>query len=194
MKEIGVLMSQDQTKQWLVKGLLKQVTGGNIKDYMHVDFGRQKKPGVQSVLIAEDKSLSFLVKVRQKLPQGFAAFLGTDQWLGDDRFDGVELIVVETRDQLDFLRWAESDGINYDLDTEDIIAKLQSYHDQFGINILQAATDTVVFRLLALPDDLMAFAHDLYEFCPDIVDQGCGSVAKLADIVDRTQKVFLWWD
>lgn len=45
-----------------------------------------------------------------------------------------------------------------------------------------------------LPEDLYAFAASLYEFCPDIVEQGCGSVEALAEEIAREQTVHLWWD
>jgi hypothetical protein len=37
-------------------------------------------------------------------------------------------------------------------------------------------------------------AQHLYEFCPDIVDQGCGSVDALADELAMTGRLVLWWD
>jgi hypothetical protein len=38
------------------------------------------------------------------------------------------------------------------------------------------------------------FCKDLYKFCPDIVDQGVGSVAALEIVIEIAQEVFLWWD
>ena len=37
-----------------------------------------------------------------------------------------------------------------------------------------------------LPKDMDAFARDLYEFCPDLVDQGTGCLHEFLDVVDET--------
>jgi hypothetical protein len=34
----------------------------------------------------------------------------------------------------------------------------------------------------------------MYEFCPDIVGQGVGSVAGLAKELNKSQKFYFWWD
>ena len=41
---------------------------------------------------------------------------------------------------------------------------------------------------------MKAFANEVYEFCPDIVDQGVGDVEKLAAGIAATKEVYLWWD
>ena len=42
--------------------------------------------------------------------------------------------------------------------------------------------------------DLHALALQLYGFCPDIVEQGVGSVDKLQDSLRQTHTVYLWWE
>lgn len=49
-------------------------------------------------------------------------------------------------------------------------------------------------RFATKPADLEGFAQEVYRFCPDIVDQGTGSVSGLEDEVGKTQTLFLWWD
>ena len=60
--------------------------------------------------------------------------------------------------------------------------------------VVHAETDTIDFDCLKLPANISEFSEDLYEFCPDIVDQGVETVEALADIVRRTKRVRLWWD
>ena len=49
-----------------------------------------------------------------------------------------------------------------------------------------AETDTIEFTFLKLPAGLRAFCEDLYEFCPDIVDQGVGTVEALESEIRRS--------
>jgi hypothetical protein len=34
----------------------------------------------------------------------------------------------------------------------------------------------------------------MYDFCPDIVDQGIGSVELLAESLVEGDRLFFWWD
>jgi hypothetical protein len=41
---------------------------------------------------------------------------------------------------------------------------------------------------------MVAFAREVYAFCPDVVDQGTGAVEALAAEMSRTNTLYLWWD
>jgi hypothetical protein len=34
----------------------------------------------------------------------------------------------------------------------------------------------------------------MFKFCPDLVDQGCGSVDGMAQGLERNQQFVFWWD
>jgi hypothetical protein len=48
--------------------------------------------------------------------------------------------------------------------------------------------------LYRTPSDMAAFAADIYAFCPDIVDQGDMTDAELAEAIEASGSVYLWWD
>lgn len=52
--------------------------------------------------------------------------------------------------------------------------------------------DEAVFK--KTPADMDAFAREVYEFCPDVVDQGVGTVHALAREMRKTGALYLWWD
>ena len=89
---------------------------------------------------------------------------------------------------------ARSDAGNYKMKTEDLIKKLQEYDRKYGIEIFQAETDTIRLKLLQVPLDTKKFAQDLYGFCPDIVDQGVGSIDALEQTIINFREIYLWWD
>ncbi len=122
------------------------------------------------------------------------AFIGTTQWLGDEQHEGAELVVGPGASQLDIPRLARTNATNYDMGTEDLVRKLREYDQDYGLDVYHAETDTIEFMLLNTPEDLSGFAVDLYEFCPDVVDQGVGSVAALEGSIEALGQVYLWWD
>jgi hypothetical protein len=103
-------------------------------------------------------------------------------------------VVAGANNQFDILRIAASDAVNYGKDTEDLVRILRSWDERFGIDIYAAQSDTIQLKLKSVPKDMKAFANEVYEFCPDIVDQGVGDVEKLAAEIAATKTVFLWWD
>jgi hypothetical protein len=67
-------------------------------------------------------------------------------------------------------------------------------HELLGWRLTGLGYDTVDLEFAALPSDLGAFAKELYEFCPDLIDQGFGSLATLEHHLRATRRVHFWWD
>lgn len=73
-------------------------------------------------------------------------------------------------------------GTNHDLDTNAIVERLMQWDERFGIHLVDVRTDgsfTVQFD--RLDEDVEPFAREIYEFCPDIVDQGFGEMNEAAE-------------
>jgi hypothetical protein len=174
---------------------LAEIADSSVRDYSTRDFGRERYPDARSVVVPKARSREVLQRLRRELGPNVISFIGTTRWLGDEKYpDGQEIVVASGNSQFAILRVAQSDAVNYDLDTEDLIDKLTEYDRAFGIEIFHAETDTIEFRLMKLPGDVLVFCKDLYEFCPDIVEQGVGTVEALETEFRTTREVLLWWD
>jgi uncharacterized protein DUF4253 len=104
------------------------------------------------------------------------------------------IAIIKTRDQLDALRTMKTNGINCDIEPEQVIARVSDWHRKYGLVIYGAGMDFVEATFVQPPRDMAAFAEEVYKFCPDVVDQGTGSVAALAEEMKRENKLYLWWD
>ncbi len=164
---------------------LSSLLPGKIRTFSTYDFGREKDPANLSLLVPKEEAKVVVSQLRKRLGSGLVTYVGSG---------GEEVVIGKGSSQFDILRLARTDAANYDMLTEDLIKKLQDYHEQVGIDIYHAESDTIEFRLLTRPKDMAAFARDLYKFCPDIVDQGCESVEALEAEVKQRGEVFLWWD
>ncbi|WP_013627101.1 DUF4253 domain-containing protein [Rubinisphaera brasiliensis] len=187
--ENGPIVTLDAAAQRLA-----EMSGASIRDYSTYDFGRNRDQNAKSVVASHDRSPQLVAEMREHLGQNLICFVGTTRWLGDEEHDGDEIVVANGNSQFDILRIARSDAINYGMETDDLIKKLRVYDDEFGIDIFHAETDTIEFAFQKMPEDLAAFCKDLYEFCPDIVDQGTGTVELLEKEIREREQVFLWWD
>jgi hypothetical protein len=84
------------------------------------------------------------------------------------------------------LRDAGTNGINFDLDTDAVIAHLKKWDTDHGIELSDVKGDAVLVRFTRLPKDVAALAKDIYEFCPDTIDQHFGCFAEMVDLADET--------
>ena len=173
---------------------LQEVTSSEVRNHSTQDFGRAPNFKGRSVLVPDQAAGELLSRLRKNLPPGVVAFVGVTNNLATPKPAGVELVVAEGSSQFDILRVAATDGVNHGLKTEDLIRELESWDREFGIDIWHAETDVVQLRLKRLPKDLKAFAARVYKFCPDIVDQGVGSVRELEREIAKHKALLLWWD
>jgi len=173
---------------------LSKVAGKPVRGFATRDFGREQNPAARSILVSESEAPLLVDKIRSELGSGLLAFVGCTRSLADPPDKGSEVVVALGDNQFDILRIAQSDAVNFDMETEDLVCKLQDYDSKYGIDIFHAETDTIEFRFRSMPQDLAGFCEDLYDFCPDIVDQGAGSVEELEKEVAKNGTVFLWWD
>jgi len=87
-----------------------------------------------------------------------------------------------------------TNGTNYDIGTDRIIAHLGEWDRRYGMTLLGAGDDCVEVELARAPSDWGALAREVYEFCPDVVDQGAETVEALAAEMGESRRIFLWWD
>jgi hypothetical protein len=163
--------------------------------YMIGEDGEPKKTGVEkrnglSFKIQEEKTDEIIYRFKDKLRQtGYLIFLSERGYESPSTIS-----IVKSTDQFDILKIQKTDGINYDIENEDVIKTLKGWDSTYGIEILGADYDWVDLIIKKPVDDYSQFAKEVYEFCPDAVDQGVGEIEELEKIIKEYNRLFLWWD
>jgi hypothetical protein len=109
-------------------------------------------------------------------------------------FEDDEITLFQSTDPYDILRMRGTNAINFELYTNDIIHKLKEWNHRLDFRIAAAGFDSVGIVLEDLPQDVEAFADEVYEFCPDTIDQGAGSKKELVKVIRTTRNLWMWWD
>lgn len=107
-----------------------------------------------------------------------------DNWIG----------VLPTADKYQVLLAMQTNGQNYDLSPQDIVVWLRKLEEDQPFILTGARFDFLSGRFTTRVARPAALAKRMYEFCPDIVDQGCGDVQTLAAELRKSQTFFFWWD
>jgi hypothetical protein len=124
--------------------------------------------------------------------KGYSIFV-VDQNFGiDDKPD--VMAILKTTDKFEILKAIKTDGINYDIDNDSLVQLIGSFDHKYSLDLIGASGDWCEFKITKDPSDWMAFANEVYAVCPDVVDQGTGSVDALAEEMKRTKRLYFWWD
>lgn len=92
-----------------------------------------------------------------------------------------------------------TDGTNYGLNNEAIIAKLTEWDKKYGVTVLEAGADSLKIRLTKLPDDISELCTDYFLFCPNIClsDDECSNASTMREEairIRKTRELSFWWD
>jgi hypothetical protein len=136
----------------------------------------------------EEKGKEIVKKLKKLFKKkGYLIFL----FEGENEFS---VAVIKGNDELEILKYRRTDGINYSYENEDIIKKISEWKDKYGITVIGCGRDWLEVKFDKLPSDLDAFANEVYEFCPDSVDQGVREVENLKQLIKEMHGLWLWWD
>jgi hypothetical protein len=172
---------------------IKQQTNASIELIPAIsEYGEvleTKGTGLCSVIANEENGFDFVLREKENFrAKGYLLFLFEDdkniKYLG----------TIKGQDELDIIRWRQTNGINYDHENKDIVAKLQTWKAKNDFIVLGASMDWLQFQFKTMPGDINSFAKEVYEFCPDIIDQGAGDMPTLIKEINRMQGLYLWWD
>ncbi len=137
----------------------------------------------------EEKGIEVVKKLKEKYREyGYLIYVFESE---DDKKN---VAVIKGKDDLDILKYRRTDGINYDIDNEDLVKKISEWKTKYGLILIGCSRDWLQVEFDKMPTDLDAFAKEVYEFCPDSVDQGVGTIEKLKEAIKEMKGVWLWWD
>jgi hypothetical protein len=150
--------------------LLKEATGGGPLRRLAPPFGLDPVAAVAAP-VAPERVNGALERLRSLVEAvGHLAFLAHRGY--GLRGEPDQVAVLRSSDPYDILRALRTDGANYEVYTDDLIARLKAWEVRCAFRIVGADADWVELEFVSLPADLAAFAEEVYAFCPDTIDQG----------------------
>ena len=141
---------------------------------------------VLSATVPRDDAFRIVASLQRQLqPLGcqalVAAHVGHSDWgqilnLGitdaSEEYGDKSLVVFfKAPDHAPLLWVRQTNGVNADVYTRDVIDRLDAWAEQCSLAVLGARWDWVEIRFDTIPDDLEEYAEEVVEFCPDTIDQ-----------------------
>lgn len=138
---------------------------------------------------SEDSAIQFVYENKEAFKEeGFLLF----SFDGDHKRFGIS--VIQGTDELDIIRYRRTDAVNYNFLHEDVLKKFKEWDDKYGVTVLGCGRDWAYIMFDELPTNLDSFSQEVYEFCPDVIEQGLENKAELKMAIQQMRGVYLWWD
>lgn len=173
--------------------LLIKRAGANLRRLEGVTADGDPMPAAGvTVDVPRSGAVSTVRRLRQALGPGYLVFVSEQHFGIQGQPD--QLSILRDTDPYAQLRVMGTNGWNYNISPDSIIVRLQRWDAAFGLDLQGVGFDWLEAEFRRLPPDMLAFAREVYEFCPDVVDQGTETVEALAQEMRRSNRLYLWWD
>jgi len=104
------------------------------------------------------------------------------------------IAILSSTDKYQILTQVQTDGINWEIDNDSLINIIKRFDKKYSLELVGAGDDWCEFTINKQITDWMALAKEAYKVCPDVVEQGTGTVEILAEEMKRTNRLYFWWD
>ena len=155
--------------------------------------GRIETTGGVAIPMRSTLVPAFLEQVRPAfLERGFYVFRAEQSFGIDGEPD--RIAILPTGEQLEVVAAVGTSAPNHDISNRDIVAWLRALQTEHPFTLTGAGEDWLAARFAVPPRDAMRLARRIHAFCPDVVEQGVGSVSALADDIVKTRQLYCWWN
>lgn len=111
--------------------------------------------------------------------------------------DNVAILLLPTKEPWQAAAWMGFASPNFDITPQEHAAVHKYWHERFGAEPIACDPESFEFLVKDPPvtkNDALALGRAMFAYCPDIVDQGTGSIDSLAALILKGSAWFFWWD
>jgi len=152
-----------------------------------------ERPGVFKLDLDSKKAQAFLDRNHEAYLQKGCYVVVNEQHFGIGNTPDT-LLILPTTDKYAVMVFTEVSGPNYEIDNTLVIKWMKRLERTHPYLLTGCGVDFLSGRFKSKVADPKALARSMYEFCPDIVDQGTGSLEALAGELARNKELYFWWD
>ena len=142
--------------------------------------------------VPHEKIEAMLLEVHTNfLAKGYYLFRYDNNFDAGGHMDRVGLLA--TTDKYEVMAAMDTNGDNYDIGTAGVIAWMKELEQEQPFILTEIGFDYMGGIFTSPVKDAPGLARRMYQFCPDIVDQGVETVKALASELEKG-KLYFWWD
>ncbi|WP_422104350.1 DUF4253 domain-containing protein [Winogradskyella sp.] len=113
----------------------------------------------------------------------------------DDSFNTYyDIVIAPVSDQLELIKFVGTEPVNYGLTNEDVMEWFRRKQTEFDFDIIVADLSRIEAKLKSDPKSYKKLGKEIYEFCPDVIDQGHSDMDELVEYLKTSKHMWFWWD
>lgn len=113
----------------------------------------------------------------------------------DDSYSSFyDIVILKCSDQFELVKLIGTNGINYNRYNDDVLKQLKAWHEDLGFEVVVVDHSRIHAYMSKKPSDIGKFAQEVYDFCPDVIDQGYSSMEEMISDYKSNNYFWLWWD
>lgn len=124
--------------------------------------------------------------------KGYTIFMLENNFGVNDQLDKVG--VIKSLDKYQILRDIQTGGYNYNIDNDSLIHIIQRWDKDLDLELIGASHDYCEFLINRDPKNWKELSKQIYDICPDVVDQGTGYLVVYKNEMMKNKRLYLWWD
>lgn len=113
----------------------------------------------------------------------------------DDSYESYyDIVIAPVSDQLELIKFVGTEPVNYGLSNEDVIEWFRKKQNEFEFDIIVADLSRIETVIKSDPESYDKLGKEIYEFCPDVIDQGHSDMDELVEYLETSKHMWFWWD
>ncbi|MDO1500094.1 DUF4253 domain-containing protein [Winogradskyella maritima] len=105
-----------------------------------------------------------------------------------------DIVIAPISDQFDLIKFIGTEPVNYDLSNQDVVEWFRKKNTEFDFDIIVADFDRIETIIKSEPKSYEKLGNEIYEFCPDVIDQGHSDMNELIQHLKKNKHMWFWWD
>ncbi|WP_460219448.1 DUF4253 domain-containing protein [Psychroserpens sp. MEBiC05023] len=144
--------------------------------------------------VNEEKAHSIFNKYYKNITKGNNYLFLTNMQFDKSYKTYYDIVIIDGADPFKLIEQIGTNGVNYDIYNPDIIKQLKEWDEQVNFKLVVIDDSRIHAYMTKLPNDINTFTSEVYEFCPDVIDQGYSSMEDMILDYKTNQYFWLWWD
>jgi len=113
----------------------------------------------------------------------------------DDNFNSLyDVVILKAKDQFEVVKMMNTEGPNFEVTNDMVLEKLRKWDKEVGFRVIVADYARVEALMKNNHSNLETFAQEIYEFCPDVIEQGYGDMSAMLEDYKENKYFWMWWD
>ncbi len=150
--------------------------------------------GIKFKNVSENMAFEIIDKYFQTVKESKNYLYLTNLDFDDDYNSYYDIVIAPIANQWELIKFVGTEPANYDLTTDDVINWFKERKKEFDFDIIVADLDRIEAIIITEPKSYINLGKEIYEFCPDVIDQGHSDMEELIDFLRTSKRMWFWWD